>query len=542
MASNEEDLQPTRRSVRDRPALIKYILLILLILLLLGQLAGGEVTRLAEPNLAAWIILLIKLILIGLLVQLIRVQRDLRCEITAPKGCVKEQSDMVNGLLFVKVMGTATGAAFGHYTIDVNQGGDPPIPDIVRYPGGGASGGVPVVDGELGRIDTMSLVDGAYTVTLTVYPAGAGSPKVCVVTFNLLKAMVLMDKVGAIQAVSMAPIADNPNPLDPDAELRKDNAASPPPSDYRLVSIGGNLTIDGMAYIYGCSGRRITKYEIRHAKVTAPGTEPSQPPTLSPIPAVWPIGNQIVQVEYSLPDHYMPWTRLGPGPTNLIRKWGTFTWGGTFHYLKEGKWHSDSVGSGRYSLLLTAEDSIGATFHDIQHIWLDNLPVYAKITGIHNVDPCAELQLDQFVNMNMEVLGIAWDRLIDTAFPDTPPNDNFDRYRLKLFKQGGGDYEIGTFTDRVIHPFRKDGGYPTDATAAGEAGTLAAFDIATVLDAANPGSVPGVSIPRGEGCAYYLRLDVWDHSRLNDDSTVHHAHDIWPFCIVNNLRTGRGTP
>ncbi len=535
MARNENEHRTAERSTRDLPALIKYILLILLILLLAGQLATGEMTNLVQGSLSSWIILLIKLTLIGLLIQLIRVQRNLRCEITAPKGCVKEHSDMANGLLFVRVMGTATGAAFGHYTLEVSQGGDPPISGIVSYPGGAASGSVPVIDGELGRINTMSLVDGAYTVTLTVYPAGAGSPRVCVETFNLLKAMVLMDKVGAIQAVSMAPVPDNPNPLDPAAELRKDFAAAPPPPDYRLVAVGGNLSIDGMAYIYGCSGRKITKYEIRYSKVASPGAEPSQPATLTPIPATWPVGNQIVQLEYTLPDHYMPWTRLGPGPTNLIRKWDTFTWGGTFHYLKEAKWHSPGVGSGRYSLLLTAEDSIGAVFHDIQHIWLDNLPVYAKITGILNVEPCAELQLDQFANANMEIKGIAWDRLIDEAFPDTSPNDNFDRYRLRLFKQGGGHHEIGTFTDRVIEPFRKTGVYPTDATATAEAGTLATFDIATILDAANPGSNPAVSLPRGEGCAYYLRLDVWDDAKLNDDTTVHHAHDNWPFCIVNNL-------
>jgi hypothetical protein len=491
---------------------------------------------LADGSLAAWIILLIKLIVIGLLILLIRAQRDLRCEITAPKNCVKEASDIANGELYVKVVGTASGGAFGSYTIEVNQGSDPAIPDIVSYPGGGASGGVPVVNGELGRINTMSLVDGPYTITLTVHPAGAGSSKPCAVTFNLLKVMVLMDKVGAIQAVSMAPVADNPNPLDPDAELRKDFAVSPAPPDYRQVAVGGSMTIDGMAYIYGCFGRKITQYEIRFAKVAAPGGEPGQPAPLAAIPATWPIGNRIVLVEYTLPAHYMPWTRIGPAPTNLIRKWATFNWGGLLHYLKEEKWHSHAVGTGRYSLLLTAEDSIAARFHDIQHIWLDNLGVFAKITGILNVNPCVELELSQFASASMEVQGVAWDRLIDAAFPDTAPNDNFDRYTLTLYKQGGGHHVIGTFTNRVIQPFRKTGAYPTDATAAAEASTLASFDIATILDASNAGSVPAVSIPRGEGCAYYLRLDVWDNSRLNDDTTVHHAHDTWPFCIVNNLR------
>lgn len=524
----KDDQQPRRRA-RDLPSLIKIILLVFLILLLVLQFARGEFGQLAEGDVLTWFILLIKLILIAILIWLMRVQRDLKCEITKPKDCVKEQADIAKGELFVEVIGTASGAAFGSYKLEVKKGTDPPIPDIVSYPGGGSSGSAPVVNGVLGRFDTTGLDDGAYTVILTVYPAGAGSPKPCTITFNLLKVMVLMEKVGKIPAVSMAPVPDSPNPLDPNAELRKDFAVAPPPPDYQLVAVGGSMSIDGMAYIYGCAGRKITKYEIRYAQVTTLGGEPAQPSTLSPIPAAtWPIGNQIVLVEYTSPDYYKFWNKLGPASTNLIRKWDTFIFG---YYLKEQDWHSGGVGSGRFSLLLTAEDSIGATYHDIQHIWLDNNTVFALITGIQNVNPCAELSLNQFVGVGMDILGIAWDRLIDVAFPATAPNDNFDRYLLRLFKQGGGHHDIGTFTNRVIVPFRDSGPNPAPA----EAGLLANFGIATVIDAANPSSDPNVSIPRNQGCAYYLRLDVWDNTRLNDDNNVHHDSSIWPFCIVNDL-------
>src|SRR5712691_6080069 len=134
----------------------------------------------------------------------------------------------------------------------------------------------------------------------------------------------------------------------------------------------------------------------------------------------------------------------------------------------------------------------------------------------------------------MDVLGIAWDRLIDAAFPDISPNDNFDRYRLTLYKQGsatGHVIAIPGATTRVISPFRKTGADPTPA----EAGTLVNFDIISVIDAGTGGSDPNVNIPRRTGCAYYFFLEVWDKTRLSDDSGTHYDWDIWPFCIVNDL-------
>lgn len=526
--------QGPSEKVKDLPGCIKYILLFFLILLLLAEIYAGEFRKFPDWGRTVWAILFIKLLLIAILIWLIKVQKKLKCQITAPTSgsCVKEESDIPSGKVFVRVKGTASGVVFGHYTLEVTQDGDPPIAGIVTYPAGG--GGVQVTNGDLGQINTVSLIDGAYTITLRVFPAGAGSPKVCTQTFNLLKVIVLIDQVGKIPTVTMVPTADNHNPFDPTAELRKDFAAAPPP-DNQLVSIGGTISVDGMAYIYGCAGRKITKYEIRQARVAAPGTEPPQPPTLAAIPATWPIANRIQLLEYTLPDHYQPWTRLGIAPSNLIKSFSTFTFGGTtFFYLKDGKWNSGSVASGRYSLLLSAEDSIGAVFHDIQHVWLDNQPVVAMITGIENVLPCAELTLSQF-KAGMKVLGIAWDRLIDAAFPDVAPNDNFASYNLTLHKQGGGQFAvpIAAPTTRVIVPFRKSGPNP----AASEAGELANFDIISVLDAGSTGTGgdPNVRIPRKTGCAYYFVLNVSDKTRLNDDTDVNSNQDIWPFCIVNDM-------
>jgi hypothetical protein len=456
------------------------------------------------------------------------------CDLTAPTGCVKEESDVVTGRVFVRVKGSASGSDFGSYTIEVTQNGDPPVPGIVSYPGGGASGVLPVVNGELAQINTVSLVDGAYTVTLTVHPKGPGSPCIRTITFNLLKVFVVISKVGKIPAITMAPVPDNPNPFDEAAALRKDYAAAPPPHDYELVAVGDSISIDGAAYIYGCTSRKITKYEIRYARVlNPPGVDYPQPATLAPIPATWPVANRLELLEYTLPDQYQPWTRTGLAPRNLINSWGTITFPGptTYYYLEEQKWNSAAVASGRYSLLLTAEDSIGARFHDIQHVWLDNEPVYALVTAITGVAPCADLRLSQFVRKGMTVEGIAWDRLIDDAFPDSAPNDNFDHYRLTLYKQGGGSHVIGDFTNRVISPFRKTGPPPTAA----EAGDLATFDVVSVIDAGTSGSDSQVNIPRRTGCAYYFLLEVWDKTRLNDDTATHYSWSIWPFCITNDI-------
>ena len=530
--------RPPRR-VRDAPGCLKYILLVLLILLLIGEIGTGEFNRIGEAGWLTWVILVIKLVLIAGLIGLIWLQRQLTCEITAPTGCTEEEPDPAAGILFVRVLGTASGAVFGSYTLEIQKDGDPPIAGVVSYPGGGASGSAPVMGGELGRINTTSLFDGAYTITLRVYPAGPGSPKVCAITFNLLKVIVYMNRVAGVQAIVLP---NNANPFDPTAELRTDYAVAPPPHDFRTRSLGGGMTIKGAAYIYECAARKIKKYEIRYAGVAAPGTEPPQPNKGDPIPATWPVAQRIVLFEYAIPDQYQPWTRVGPASIDLINSWNTMTIGGTTYYkLNPGSWNSAAAASGRFSLLLTAEDTTGVTYHDIQHLWLDNKPILGKIVKFQrlvsgvwtDIPPCTDLL---FSFGTIRIVGLAWDPVIDEAWwPAVTPNSNFDYYRLDFWKQFGPAVGLtGNIATRVpALPALPPVVTPGDP----DADELAQWDLAT-LDA---GAAPFPYVPppypqiyRGESCTYILQLFVTD-TTIVSEGTTHYVYHQVPVKLVNDL-------
>jgi hypothetical protein len=528
-----------RQKVKDLPGCLKYILLLFLILLLLGEIASGEFSRIREAGWLTWLILLIKLILIAGLIALIRIQRHLKCEITAPTGCTEEEPDPVAGILFVRVKGTASGVVFGSYTLEIQKNGDPPIPGLVSYPGGGASGAVPVIGGELGRINTTSLSDGAYTITLRVYPAGAGAAKVCTTTFNLLKIIVYMNRVGGVPAIVLP---NNPNPFDPAAELRTNYAAPPPPDDFRTRSLGGGMTIKGAAYIYECAARKIKKYEIRYAGVAAPGTEPPQPNKGDPIPATWPVAQRIVLFEYAIPDQYQPWTRVGPASTDLINSWNTMTIGGTTLYkLNPGSWNSGAAASGRFSFLLTAEDTAAGTYHDIQHVWLDNKPILGEIVKFQrlvsgvwkDIPPCTDLL---FSFGTIRILGLAWDPVITEAWwPPVTPNDNFDHYQLHFWKQFGAAVALtGSISTRVpALPAMPPVLTPTNA----DAGELAQWDLTTLDAGAVPSpyvAPPYPKIYRGESCTYILQLFVTDTTIVGEGST-HYAYHLVPVKLINDL-------
>lgn len=524
----------------DLAHLIKWIILILLVVLVFVQLYSGEMHKLSRPDTFSWIILVLKLILIFIIIYLMRVQRCLKCEIIKPEGCTPEKPDMTEGILFVNVSGTAGGSYFSHYTLEIHNGGSP-VTTNVYYPGGGGSGSSPVVNGHLGKIDTTSLMDGAYEVVLTVYPLGSGSPKVCKKTFTLLKAIVYISRVANVPAISDVPALGNANPFDQDAELCLDVAP-----DYPKRSFGGKMTIDGSAYIYECPGRKIKKYAIRYAHVTSFGSEPGQPPPDAAIPAAFSDMVAPLPLEYLTADHYQPWNRVGPAPINLVNSWKSITIGSTtYPKLKSGKWDSNSAGSGRYSLLLTAEDTAGHLYHDIQHIWLDNHLIEGRIVKFQwlnketnvweELPECKDLSMSKYEKIR--IVGLAWDPVIDEAWwPAVAPNDNFGFYNLKFHKQFGSWKDLTLDIPNRVPALPAIPPVPIPADA--DAEELAIWDI-TLLDGGTA-PTPYVTaadplIYRGESCPYTIRLYVRDNSIVDHDHDGHEAWDFESVKIINDL-------
>jgi hypothetical protein len=515
--------------------------LLLLVFLLLAQLASGEYARLVELNILRWIILLIKLILIILLIFLIWLQQNLVCEITepTPMECDAEETDPVHGIQFIRVKGSASGSVFGHYTLTISG----PQPYNVTYPPGG--GAVPVVNDDLGRIDTTALDHGDYTITLSVYPAGAGSPKICTVTFTLLKTAVYITRVAGIPAV--------PNCFDETAELISG----------QIRSLGGWLHLDGAAFVYAC--RKIERYELRYAHIIAPGAGPSQPPNDTSVPADWPAINQLHPPLVYDPSKYWPWTEVGEMPTNLINDWGTLHLGapppgGTdYPILIPTSWNSRTAtgdpGGGRYYLLLIVNDTAGHIYYDLQRIWLDNFPVVYEITKFQkpglapgtwdDVPPCTDLHMSW---KKIRIIGIAWDSLVepDPAWPTTNPNDNFDKYTLSYQKQNATSSASITIAPTPDHPaLGPNIRVPNTLPVLGPPDLLAEWDLTNLDAGPAPGGDCGARMGPGQenmlyrtcSCTYELTLDVRDTTVTETiyDSNIHHPSVSRPIKIINDL-------
>lgn len=538
---NQPAVSKPPRQIRDFPGCIKYVILLFLIALLVAEGFAGEYRPIFAGQFSAitwlsWAVLIFKLLLIALLIWLIRVQRDLKCEVTGPTGCVAEETDTVAGNVFIRVQGSAGGLVFGHYILEILQSGSPISGIGVTYPAGGASGSVPVSNGELGRINTTSLSDGSYTIRLTVYPAGAGSPSVCTgPAFNLLKVAVYITSVAGVPAV--------PNCFDASAELVQ---------GMHIRSLGGTMHLLGSAYVYGCPGRQIARYEIRHHQMTVPGPAPAQPATDDPIPATWPAANVLspLPLVYD-PSKYWPWTKVGPFPSNLINSWGTLHVGapppgGTdYPILAQQAWGSSA--NGRFSFLLIVEDTDGHRYYDSQVLWLDNRPITVKIVkfqGFRNststwedLPTCEDIRMS--IYSKIRIVGLAWDPLIDLAFPATAPNDNFDYYNIVFWKQfsPAASALTGNVSTRVPAATAP---VPTDA----DAGPLAEWPL-TWIDADAPlpmlpDPVPPAPIDaankihRGESCTYTVQLFATDTTIVSESST-HYKYSTVPLKIINDL-------
>lgn len=537
-SSPNSPVQSPVQKRRDVPHSIKWVLLIFLLILLFLELFSGEYGRLfTHKSPLIWLVLSVKLLLILLIILLMRVQRSLKCAITAPDGCTEEKPDTVNGLLFITVRGTASGGAFGYYTVDIQKDGGAPYAGIVTYPGGGSSGGSPVVNGDLANINTTALSDGEYTITLRVYPVGNGPVKVCSITFNLLKVAVWIN--------SVEDVVPDPNIFDENATLRDVSGE---------LSFGGSLNILGSAYIYECDDRKVQQVEMRYARLPFGAAIPSQPASNTAIPAAWPSTQLLAPPLVYDPSKYYPWTRIGMAPTGLLNTWGTCNIPPIYPRLIPQRWYSRNAtggaadGGGYFKLLLITQDTSASVYYDSQLVWVDNHQVQAQLVkfqrftdnGWEDLPSCTDLLMSWG---RLRIIGIAWDALIDHTYPATRPNDNFNRYGITYAKQfvpGPISITIPPIqaTQRVPSPLTfplNTGSVPGGA----DADVLVEWDLAELDAGTSP--LPGCSNPpaphelyRGCECTYTITLHVSDFT-LGTEPGVHSTYDIEAVKIINDL-------
>jgi hypothetical protein len=548
--------QLSRGLIRDLPGCIKYILLLLLLALLAGEIAAGEFRRLPEGGWLIWLILLLKIILIIGLLILIWVQRKLVCEITAPDGCTDPEFDAGAGKWVVRVKGTASGAVFGSYTLAVERGGMP-FPMPVIYPGGGASGTAPVVNGDLGKLDITGLQPDTYTVILTVHPAGPGSPSTCSKNFEIQHRMVYISKVGEVEArIVGAHPSDATEPL----KLVKVNADPPAPDPPGPeASLADSISVVGGADVYGC-GRQMSEYVLQYRQVAHPDNPWQQdaPGPWVDVNAPLPFGDPTHPRTYSLLGMMLPNYVLNG---KLTRHWVQRSILQTFFpptYLdqwvtEEQAWHTGSL-NGRFTVrlrvrhqpLIGPPDPTPPEVYDAATVWLDNRQIDGKITelGISGggaLGVCDELLLSQFVTpagkkINATINGRAWDPLILDSYPSSlRPNDNFNGYTLDFKKDGSSTWEpIASSSTRVPNVLQQSPLAPLPA----DTGVLHEWDIVGALDAgpgAPPPDPPYPKLYRGQRCAFLIQLYVSDTTRRGDGGTPHQDWDYFPFCIMNDL-------
>ena len=511
--------------------------------------------------------------------------QPLRCEVVKPTGCTDEESNPVIGGLTVTVVGTATGSFFQHYTLEIrkvegadcqNNDGWSAGPAWVAYPGGGAVGTIPVVNGVLGWIKTTTLSPGSYEIRLCVYatqPAGART--CCCIQFNLFKKLVWIERV------ANAPVLTPPGPFVFDAPIAN---ASP---GGVVVPVGCCVTVRGTAFVGECNNRKIKCVDLRYGLGFLPG-----PGMIGFNPADY-FGSLLVPtgpICYDGPDEALkraPWNEIISRAltTRFVQTTIEFL-GSTITVFKLQDFCFDSANllppcpdpahhcrSGKYTLLLDVTDTLGNHYYDTQHVWFDNKPIYGKFSALEGLPGCSDMSLKKFVPPGapcgaawpLNTLGIAYDEYIDNA-DLTYPSDNFDYYALVITRQGGPSYTV-PITPSVLapifgpDPFRGntrvgDPGTrcevtipacPPPAFPPGEiAGVLTQLDL-RIFDAVCAGSLVapftppgGFPLKRGECCGYAFQLYVQDKT-WNDagPGQCHHVWTApWAVCICNDLTGG----
>ncbi|OGC02582.1 MAG: hypothetical protein A3G35_01090 [candidate division NC10 bacterium RIFCSPLOWO2_12_FULL_66_18] len=503
--------------------------------------------------------------------------RPLRCEITKPTGCTEEELNQTVGGLTVTVVGTAAGAFFDHYTLEWRKVEGAACDDDagwksdgVVYPGGAATGTSPVVSGLLGWINTTVLAPGSYEVRLCVYSSQPGvPPQCCCIQFNLFKRLVWIERVGS------APVQTPPGPFVSTAPIVNTNPGGV------VVPVGCCVTVKGSAFVGDCNDRRIKCFDLRYGLGFLPG--PGEPGFN---PADY-FGSLLVPtgpVCYTDPDESgkrAPWNQvIGRALTTRLVQTEIDLFGTKIKVWKLQDFCFDSASllppcpdlhhhcrSGKYTLLLDVEDTLGTHYYDTQHVWFDNKPIHVEFGGLEGLPGCEDLGLQKFVPAGapcnvawpINLLGIAYDEYID--YTDlTYPSDNFDYYSLWITRQAGPTYTVPITPDLVTlgpGPFK-------GTQRVGDPGTrcetaipgcpppafpakfynlltkldLRIFDAVCAASLAAPFAPPaGFALERGKCCGYTFQLYAQDKTWTDGGPGLCHRKWSlpWAVCICNDV-------
>ncbi len=506
--------------------------------------------------------------------------RPLVCDITKPamNVCTEEQFFPGPSILGIEIVGTATGAFCDHYILEwkAAAAADTSYTSTgIVYPGGSPGpGACGVVNSTLGYLTlTATPIPDDVTVRLTAF-ATTGATCHDTVDFQIFRRRVWITGVDGVHAESP------PGMLIPTAQLKTGG---------EIRSFGTALRIDGRAWVGKCAGREIKRYTLSY----------QQGFTIDPLVGPW---TQFWQVDYisslqqkEIPDQEFDLTSfwryspiyLGsppcatPSPPNcgIPKDWLTPTrwWSGrvepatpaptqSFRVDPElpGNWTAQQLPlmtncqSGRYTLLLDVEDTLGNHYYDLQQIWFDNKKIHGEISQVFGIPACDSIDLSKFaVNGGAcnqpwpaDLLGIAYDEYIEEG-NFSIPSDNFDNFRLWIKKDSGPYFSI---------PIPGPGGPPwgppyESSTRVGDPGErcasaippppgvippktpgiLASLDMRRLDAVCNPGE-PSLTLKRGECCGYIIRLRVQDKSICPSlGAGRHRKWEHFPVCICNDL-------
>ena len=500
------------------------------------------------------------------LVYLLRCLRrcfgPLICNLTDPHDCVAEVANPPVNAFTVDVRGTAAGGGFNHYILewsldDITYNATnflyPPLP-----PGNAGPGTVPVFNGLLADFDTTNLDAGLYYIRLTVF-SNTQAQQPCKTRFQLFKQDV------AIRGVDNYFNLDT-GWTDPKAKFIENvPQLCSRPASVSEVSFGGNLSVEGGAWVGGCFNGKIKSYYLDY-----------QPGLQTDCNAgAW---TNLWSVDYVTAPQYRD-KNMRRGTDELIAYWGPdcyvpslvtpcapFTKSVPNSLLYPTTWPS-SIGNcllnGLYTFRLRVLDTNNMYYCDTQSFWIDNKYPCGAIR-IDGVPRCADLFISQFAKppdcdkpWALPLSGIAFDPLCDELAPSSRPNYNFDYYYVEIEKQGGPTVQIpilgpdvdpdpkkwcfyGTSTvGDPLHHCSTTVCDPNNLDPMAVFGTLANFDLRALDPICGSqvkwGPDPNLAIPRGQCCVYIFKVWVYDRTIRGGSQHTVYGYADWPVKICNDL-------